>query len=260
MYAARRANLERALAGEDVSYEVEFPRQGGVAFTEVVHVPHRDARGEVLGVYVIVTDVTQHKLAERAIAESEARFRAIANSAPVLIWVTGRRRPRGNSSIRPTSTTLAGATRRRSSSTGARPSIPTTCRAFSKRRRPSSPRPGWSRSRPAFAAATGRGAGCRAESQPRWTVAGEHAGFIGVAHDVTAAEAGAGRARRDQRDARTPRRGAHRRARSERSAGDDVLPALARVPRRACRGRRRLPLSGDQSGDACALRQDARQR
>ncbi len=89
MYAARRANLERALEGEEVSYEVEFPRSGGVAFTEVVHVPHRDARGQVLGVYVVVTDLTQHKLSERALSESESRFRAIANSAPVLIWVTG---------------------------------------------------------------------------------------------------------------------------------------------------------------------------
>ncbi len=89
MYEARRSNLERALAGEEISYEVEFPRSGGLAFTEVTHVPHRDASGRVLGVYVVVTDVTQRKLSERAIAESEARFRAIANSAPVPMWVTG---------------------------------------------------------------------------------------------------------------------------------------------------------------------------
>ena len=89
MYEARRPHLERALAGEQVSYEVEFPRSAGVAFTEVVHVPHRDASGRVFGVYVIVAGITQRKLAERKIAESEARFRAIANSAPVPMWVTG---------------------------------------------------------------------------------------------------------------------------------------------------------------------------
>ena len=86
--AARRTSSGRSPA-RTVTYEVEFPRPHGLAFTEVVHVPHRDAAGRVLGVYVIVTDITQRKLAERALAESEARFRAIANSAPVLIWVTG---------------------------------------------------------------------------------------------------------------------------------------------------------------------------
>lgn len=59
MYEARRHNLERALAGEEISYEVEFSRSTGLAFTEVTNVPHRDASGRVLGVYVVVSDVTQ---------------------------------------------------------------------------------------------------------------------------------------------------------------------------------------------------------
>jgi PAS domain-containing protein len=89
MYEARRPFVERALTGEEVSYEAEFPRSDGVADTEIVHVPHRDGSGRVLGFYVIVTDITHRKVAERRIAESEARFRAIANSAPVPMWVTG---------------------------------------------------------------------------------------------------------------------------------------------------------------------------
>ena len=89
MYEARRPYLERALAGENVSYEADFVRSTGAAATQVVHVPHRDASGRILGVYVVVADVSDRKLAERKIAESEERFRSIANSAPVLIWVTG---------------------------------------------------------------------------------------------------------------------------------------------------------------------------
>ena len=89
MYEARRPYLERALAGESVSYEVDFVRSTGALATQVVHVPHRDASGRTLGVYVVVSDISERKIAEQKIAESEARFRSIANSAPVLIWVTG---------------------------------------------------------------------------------------------------------------------------------------------------------------------------
>ena len=84
-----RPYLERALAGESVSYEVDFVRSTGALATQVVHVPHRDASGRTLGVYVVVSDISERKIAEQKIAESEARFRSIANSAPVLIWVTG---------------------------------------------------------------------------------------------------------------------------------------------------------------------------
>ena len=95
MYEARRPNLERALAGENVSYEVDFVRSTGASATKVDHVPHRDPSGRTLGVYVVVTDISDRKAAERKIAESEERFRSIANSAPVLVWVTGADGKRG---------------------------------------------------------------------------------------------------------------------------------------------------------------------
>ena len=165
MYAARRENLERALRGEEISYEVEFPRSGGVAFTEVVHVPHRDARGGVLGVYVVVTDVTQHKLSERAIAESEARFRAIANSAPVLIWVTGAddRREFVNQAY----LDFFGGDYQEALAFDWRKALhpddlPRILQAAGRR----GPRRGWLRSRPASAAPTGRGGGSARNRSP----------------------------------------------------------------------------------------------
>jgi len=42
----------------------------------------------VEGIVVLIDDVTEQRVAERALKESEARFKRIANSAPVLMWVT----------------------------------------------------------------------------------------------------------------------------------------------------------------------------
>ena len=88
MYETRRPFIERALAGESLSYEADFPRSGGTAHTEIVHVPHRDPAGRTVGMYTVVVDITARKRAEKALSESEERFRSIANSAPVPIWVS----------------------------------------------------------------------------------------------------------------------------------------------------------------------------
>ena len=45
MYEARRPFIERALAGESLSYEADFPRSGGTVQTEILHVPHQDPIG-----------------------------------------------------------------------------------------------------------------------------------------------------------------------------------------------------------------------
>jgi PAS domain S-box-containing protein len=75
MYEARRPFIERGLAGESLSYEADFPRSRGTARTEIVHIPHRDQAGRILGLYTVVTDITARKLAEKVLSESEERFR-----------------------------------------------------------------------------------------------------------------------------------------------------------------------------------------
>ena len=187
MYEARRPYLERALAGESVSYEVDFVRSTGALATQVVHVPHRDASGRTLGVYVVVSDISERKIAEQKIAESEARFRSIANSAPVLIWVTGAEDKR--EFVNQAYLDFLGLTYAEALDFDWRralhpddlprilaeePAIEPSVRIVTVEAR--------------YRRSDGEWRWLRSESQPRWGATGEHVGFIGVAHDVTEAK------------------------------------------------------------------------
>src|SRR5205809_4169939 len=85
----REPLYRRALAGEQIFYVSEFDHpQRGISALQSNYVPWAGADGVVHGFLVIHQDVTEQRTAERAIRESEERFRRIANSAPALMWVT----------------------------------------------------------------------------------------------------------------------------------------------------------------------------
>ena len=50
--------------------------------------PIKDSTGRVVGYTEIAHDITDRKHAEQAVKESEARFRLVADTAPVLIWMS----------------------------------------------------------------------------------------------------------------------------------------------------------------------------
>lgn len=52
-------------------------------------VPLIDQNGQVQGVCGIATDITEMRQSELLLRESEERFRVLADSAPVLIWMSG---------------------------------------------------------------------------------------------------------------------------------------------------------------------------
>ncbi|MBV9929894.1 MAG: PAS domain-containing protein [Alphaproteobacteria bacterium] len=151
---------------------------------DFVFQPMIEADGSVGGIFVQGTDVTERHLAELAARESEERFRLIADSAPVPMWVTKLDRTR--SFVNRAYVEFLGISYDEAVNFDWRAVIhpddaprilaesvagEATLRPFELvgRYRSGS---GWR--------------WVRSISQPRFGPQGEHVGFIGVAHDITA--------------------------------------------------------------------------
>lgn len=166
--------------------------------------PRFDATGAFLGMIGVNVDITESRRSEQALKESEERFRLIANSAPVPMWVSrldGKRAFVNQAYIDFLGLSFE------------------ECLVFDWRKAlhaddvqrilveqiagESSKRPFALEAR--YLRADGEWRWLRSESQPRWGPGGEHIGFIGVAHDITAAKQ-AESALQAQVDARTRER------------------------------------------------------
>jgi PAS domain S-box-containing protein len=88
-YAERKPMIEATLAGERQFFVAEFahPTRGPAA-VQAEYIPWTRGDGTIPGIVMVIKDITEHVVAERALKESEARFRRIANQAPILMWVT----------------------------------------------------------------------------------------------------------------------------------------------------------------------------
>ncbi len=71
-YEAVRAEIERALAGETVSYEKLVPYEQGSRWTSTQFVPDIDRDGHVAGFVALVTDVTARRRAEEEVRRMHA--------------------------------------------------------------------------------------------------------------------------------------------------------------------------------------------
>jgi PAS domain S-box-containing protein len=180
-----------ALAGDAGEYTAQYriirPNDGQTRWINVVAEIERDAQGRALRLVGAHIDVTDRMLAQETLRESEERFRLIANSAPVPMWVTKLDRTRlfANQSY----LDFLGL-----------PFDEAVVFDWRKVLHPDDlPRilqeqiAGESSLKPfvleaRYRRADGDWRWLRSESQPRWDPTGKHIGFIGIAHDITAAK------------------------------------------------------------------------
>ena len=188
-WATLGENAERALRGETIFAEAapRTLRRGGreeMAWLTFCLTPLHDEKGDVAGIFGVITTVSNDARTEHRIRESEERFRLIADSAPALMWVTKLDRTRSfanrayvdflgidydeainfdwrtvlhpDDHDRIVEESLAGEA---------------SLKPFSLEAR--------------YRRHDGEWRWIRSTSQPRWGPGGEHVGFIGVAHDVT---------------------------------------------------------------------------
>jgi PAS domain S-box-containing protein len=83
------AILERMRRGERVDHyqTVRQRKDGRLVDVSITVSPIRNAAGEIIGASKIARDISEQKRAEEALQVSNQRFRLMANSAPVLIWL-----------------------------------------------------------------------------------------------------------------------------------------------------------------------------
>ena len=190
-----RPNAERALAGETLFFESEprTLRRDGIerpVWLTFGYNPILGEDGRIGGVFGAVTAVSHDAAAEDRARESEERFRLIADSAPVPMWVTKLDRKR--SFVNRAYVDFVGVSYEESVDYDWRNIIhpddverilaeslagEASLKLFVLEGR--------------FRRADGEWRWLRSISQPRWGPNGEHIGFIGVAPDITEWKLGA---------------------------------------------------------------------
>jgi PAS domain S-box-containing protein len=80
----------KPFVGNEVTVDFTRPEDGAMRrrIMDFVYQPVRDHAGDVAGIFVQATDVTQRVAAQEALRDSEAKFRAITNSVDQMIWST----------------------------------------------------------------------------------------------------------------------------------------------------------------------------
>ena len=184
-------HVQRVLGGETIYVEraPRLMRRGDAMETlwlTACYNPVLDRDGKVAGLFGVVTAVVDEQT-EQKLHESEERFRLIADSAPIPMWVTQLDRRR--SFVNRAYVEFLGISREQAVDFDWRSIIhpedeprilaqslagEASLKTFALEGR--------------FRCATGEYRWLRSISQPRWGAGGEHVGFIGAAVDVTDAK------------------------------------------------------------------------
>jgi PAS domain S-box-containing protein len=188
-------NARRALAGETLFFEAEprLLRRGGreeQVWLNFTYHPVMGEEGMPAGVFGTVTSIGHDSDFEERLRESEERFRLIADSAPVPIWVTKLDRRRGF--VNRAYVDFMGVTYEEAVDYDWRHII----HPDDAQRIQAESIAGEATLKPfvlegRFRRSDGEWRWLRSISQPRFGPSSEHIGFIGVAHDITEWKLGA---------------------------------------------------------------------
>ena len=90
-YAEESDILARLRRGERIDHfhTVRRRKNGSLLDVSLTISPVRDSSGRVIGASKVARDITAQKQAERALQESEERFRTITDASPVMVWLSG---------------------------------------------------------------------------------------------------------------------------------------------------------------------------
>jgi PAS domain S-box-containing protein len=82
--------VERLIAGDQIEhYETQrLTKAGKRVHVSLLITAIKDSTGRVVGFTKIARDITKRRQAEAALKESEQRFRLVADTAPVMIWMS----------------------------------------------------------------------------------------------------------------------------------------------------------------------------
>jgi PAS domain S-box-containing protein len=82
------AILERLRRGERIEHfeTVRVRKDGSLLDISLTISPLKDSTGHIIGASKIARDITERKRAERALRESETRFRQLADAMPQIVW------------------------------------------------------------------------------------------------------------------------------------------------------------------------------